>query len=217
MFYDKSFFTRRRKDIGIISVLAIIISSFSLFFYQQNLSEQNIKNSIFNQYRDRQIESTQSIAEHISSDLKLLRSILQGMAHSTYFQQGVLYGEKIGKITQEKFSEINNVTKVDVLFITDKNNIITNYIGSEGESSFVNTSLSIRDYIHKTRNTLQPIFSDGFEGLDKIYRIALAVPIINSDTGEYIGTIGAKIPTESFFSLYGNIHDINSQFLVIFD
>ena len=217
MFYDKSFFTRRRKDIGIISVLAIIISSFSLFFYQQNLSEQNIKNSIFNQYRDRQIESTQSIAEHISSDLKLLRSILQGMAHSTYFQQGVLYGEKIGKITQVKFSEINNVTKVDVLFITDKNNIITNYIGSEGESSFVNTSLSIRDYIHKTRNTLQPIFSDGFEGLDKIYRIALAVPIINSDTGEYIGTIGAKIPTESFFSLYGNIHDINSQFLVIFD
>ena len=217
MFYDKSFFTRRRKNIGIISVLAIIISSLSLFFYQQNISEQNIKYSIFNQYRDRQIESTQSIAEHISSDLKLLRSILQGMAHSTYFQQGVLYGEKIGKITQEKFSEINNVTKVDVLFITDKNNIITNYIGSEGESSFVNTSLSIRDYIHKTRNTLQPIFSDGFEGLDKIYRIALAVPIINSDTGEYIGTIGAKIPTESFFSLYGNIHDINSQFSVIFD
>ena len=29
--------------------------------------------------------------------------------------------------------------------------------------------------------------------------------------------VGVTIPTESFFSLYGNIHDINSQFLVIFD
>jgi signal transduction histidine kinase len=217
MFYDKSFITRRRKEIEIISVLAIIISSFSLFFYQQNIAEQNIKDSIFNQYRDRQIESTKSIAEHISSDLKLLRSILQGIADSSNVQQGVLHGEKIEKIIQEKFSEVNNITKVDGLFIADKNNIITNYIASEGELSFVNANLSIRDYIQKTKNILQPIFSNGFEGLDNTYRIALAVPIINRDTGEYIGTVGVKIPTESFFSLYGNVHDINSQFLVVYD
>jgi hypothetical protein len=53
--------------------------------------------------------------------------------------------------------------------------------------------------------------------MDNIERIALAVPIINSDTREYIGIVAAKIPTESFFSLYGNIRDINSQFLVVYD
>ena len=52
------FLSRKRKEIGIISVLAIIISSFILFFYQQNITEQNIKDSVFNQYKDRQIETT---------------------------------------------------------------------------------------------------------------------------------------------------------------
>ena len=104
MISNRDFFSEKRKEIGIISVVLIIISSVSLFFYQQNVTEQNVKNTIFTQYRDRQIESTQSIAEHISSDLKLLRSILQGMADSTYLQQGVLYGEKIKRIMQDKFT-----------------------------------------------------------------------------------------------------------------
>jgi uncharacterized membrane protein len=65
----RNFFSKKRKEIGIISVCLIIISSFGLFFYQQNITEQNVKNSIFDQYKDRQIESTQAIAEHISSDI----------------------------------------------------------------------------------------------------------------------------------------------------
>ena len=211
------FFSKKRKEIGIISVFLIIISSFGLFFYQQNITEQNVKNSIFTQYKDRQIESTRAIAEHISSDLKLLRSILQGIADSTYLQQGVLYGDKIDKLMQEKFPEVNNVTKVDGLFIADENNIVTTHIVSKGQRSFVNIDISFREYIQDTKNTLRPVFSDGFKGIDNIDRIALTVPIINSDTGKYIGIIGAEIPTESFFAHYGNIRDINSQFLVIFD
>ena len=37
---EKGDFSRKRKEIGIISVAAIIISSFILFFYQQNITEQ---------------------------------------------------------------------------------------------------------------------------------------------------------------------------------
>src|SRR5688572_20524383 len=211
------FFSKKRKEIGILSVVLIIISSFGLFFYQQNITEQDVKDSIFTQYKDRQIESTHAIAEHISSDLKLLRAILQGIADSTYLQQGVVYGEKIENIIREKFSEVNNVTKVDGLFIADENNIVTTHIVSKGQRSFVNIDISFREYIQDTKNTLRPVFSDGFKGIDNIDRIALTVPIINSDTGKYIGIIGAEIPTESFFANYGNIRDINSQFLVIYD
>src|SRR5919197_1014213 len=32
-----------------------------------------------------------------------------------------------------------------------------------------------------------------------------------------MGVVGSVIPTESFFAHYGNIHDINSRFLVVFD
>jgi len=118
---------------------------------------------------------------------------------------------------QEKFSEVNNVTKVDTIFIADKDDIVSYEIVSEGTRSFINIDLSFREYIQETKNTLRSTFSDGFKGIDTIERIALAVPIVNSSSGEFMGIVGAKIPTESYFSLYGNIQDINSQFLVVSD
>ncbi|HEY8522532.1 MAG TPA: ATP-binding protein [Nitrososphaeraceae archaeon] len=214
---EGDFFSRKRKEIGIISVVAIIISSFSLFFYQQNITEQNIKDSIFNQYKNRQIESTQIISERIESDLKLIMSLLQGIADSVPLQQGELYGDRIQKLMNEKFDQINDITKVDGLFIADEDNIITYNIVSEGKRSFVNIDISFRDYIQETRNTLKPVFSDGFKGIDNIFSIALTVPIVNSDSGKYIGTIGIQIPTEPFFAHSGNINNVNSQFLVAYD
>jgi signal transduction histidine kinase len=216
MIYDRDFFLKR-KEIGIISIVVIIVSSFGLFFYQQNITEQNVKNSIFTQYKDRQIESTQTISEHISSDLQLIMSILQGIADSSLLQQGLLYGDRIDKMMREKFYEINNVTKVDTIFIGDKDDIISYEIVTEGTRSFMNIDISFRDYIQETKNTLRPVFSDGFKGIDNIERIALSVPIVNSSSGEYMGIVGVKIPTEPFFSLYGNIQDINSQFLIVYD
>ncbi|HZL23664.1 MAG TPA: ATP-binding protein [Nitrososphaeraceae archaeon] len=212
-----NFLFRKRKEIGIISVLVIIISSFSLFFYQQNITEQNIKDSIFNQYKDRQIETTQIISERIESDLKLIMSILQGIADSVPLQQGELYGDKIQKIMKEKFDQINDITKVDGLFIADEDNIITYNIVSEGKRSFVNIDISFRDYVQETRNSLRPTFSNGFKGIDNMFSIALTVPIVNSDSGKYIGIIGIQIPTEPFFAHSGNINNVDSQFLVAYD
>ena len=147
----------------------------------------------------------------------MIVSILQGIADSPRFQHGELYGDKILQIGKDKFSQVNNISQVDGLFIVDENNIMTTHIVSEGKRSFVNIDMSYRNYIRDTKDTLQPVFSDGFKGIDGTFRIALSVPIINSDSGKYIGIVGVTIPTESFFSLYGNIHDINSQFLVIYD
>ena len=214
---EDSFFSKRRKEIGIISVIVIIISSFGLFFYQQNLTEQNVRNSIFTQYRDRQIESTNLLAENISSDLQLLMSILEGIADSSLLQKGLLSGDTINKIIQKKFLQINNITKIDGIFIADKDDIVTYELDSPGIKSSINTDLSFRKDIQDLRKTLSPIFSEGFTGIDNVLRIAVAVPILNNTNGEYIGLVGVKIPTESFFSLYGNIHDINSQFLVVYD
>ena len=147
----------------------------------------------------------------------MIISILQGMADSPRFQQGELYGDNILKIVKDKFSQVNDVTKIDGLFIVDGDNILTTHVVPKGQRSFININMSFRDYIGETKNTLKPVFSDGFRGIDGIFRIALTVPIVNSNSGKYIGVVGVTIPTESFFSLYGNIHDINSQFLVIYD
>jgi signal transduction histidine kinase len=71
--------------------------------------------------------------------------------------------------------------------------------------------------VQETINTLQPVFSNGYKGIDDINRIALIVPIVNNTSNEYIGLVGAEIPTEPFFSHYGNIVDIKSQFIVAYD
>ena len=209
--------TGRVRKIGIISVILISIVSYGLFFYLQNINGQNIRESIFNSQLDRQSESTRTITQHIGSDLRLLESMLQDLADSAYLQQGYLSGDKTAKLVEEKFDQLNTVTKVDGLFIADDQDVITLHKVPKGLRSFVNINISSRDYVTQTKNTLKPVFSDGFEWIDGKYKIAITYPIINRDTGKYIGLVAAEIPTVEFFENYGNVHDINSQFLVVYD
>jgi signal transduction histidine kinase len=214
---NNSLFSGRITGIGIISTILIIVISYGLFFYLQNITEENVKNSLFVQQRDRQIESTKAMGQHISSDLHWIMSILQGLSDSTYLQQGELYGDRVEKLMSERFDQINAITKVDGLFITDKDDTITFNKVAEGQRSFVNIDISFRDYVQKTRNTLRNVFSNGFEGIDGVYRIALTFPIINRENGQYVGMVGVEIPTVDFFARYANVYDVNSKFLVSYD
>lgn len=45
----------------------------------------------------------------------------------------------------------------------------------------------------------------------------ITYPIISLKDGHYIGTVAAHLPTIELFGNYGNVYDINSQFLVAFD
>ena len=211
------FFSDNKSKLSIISMILIIIISYSLFYYQEKIAEENIKNEMFLQQRDEQIESTKVMAEHISSDLKLIMSILQGLTDSIYLQQGELYGDKIEKLFNEKFRDITSITKVDGLFIADRDDIITYNIVSEGQRSFVNIDISFREYVQQVKSKLKPIFSDGYKGMDGKYKISLIAPIINREDGQYIGLIGVEIPSKDFFAHYGNINNINSSFLVAYD
>src|ERR687889_566934 len=210
-------FSGRVKEIGIISIILIVILSYALFFYLQNITEQNIRDSLFEQQKERQIQATKAISQHIGSDLRLVMSILQGLADSAYLQQGELSVDKTNKLMQEKYSQANTLTTVDGLFIADKDDIITSNIVSKGQRSFINIDISFRDYVKETRTTLTPTFSNGFEGIDGKYRIAMTYPIINRETGEYVGLVGAEIPTIPFFEYYGNIYDVKSQYLAVLD
>lgn len=157
------------------------------------------------------------MAQHIGSDLSLVASILQGLADSNYLQQGELFGDRIDKLMRERFDQINNITRVDGLFIADRDDIITYNIVTEGHRSFVNIDISFRDYVLETKKTLRPVFSEGFEGIDGIYRIAITFPIINRENGQYIGMVGVQIPTIDFFARYGNVYSIGSQYLASLD
>ena len=203
--------------LGVISIIIIAITSYGLFFLLQYENEKNIRESIFEQELDRQLKSTNSISQHIGSDLRYITSVLQDLADSVYLQNENLSGDKVDKIVDEKFRQLNSVTKVDGLLITDKDGIINVHKASKGLKSFVNIDISSRDYIKQTKSNLQSVYSNGFTGIDGKYRIAITYPIVSLADGHYIGTAIADLPTIDFFKTYGNVENINSQFLVAFD
>jgi hypothetical protein len=203
-----------RVHIGIVSIIFIIALSYGLLFYLHNITEQEVRKSLFDQQVQRQMEATKSISEHISSDLSLVMNMLDGLANSIYLQEGDLSGDGAKKILEEKYNQFNTI--VNRLFILDKDDIVTVILAPKRSDISVGTDFSFRDWVKETRSSLMPVFSDGFERMG-IYRIFITYPIINRTSGEYIGLLGTSIPTVQFFAHYGNVDNINSQFLVAYN
>jgi signal transduction histidine kinase len=212
--YD-SISSSKTKRIGIIFIILIVIISYGLFFYLQSSTETNIKTNLFDEQKQRQTDSTRAVSQHASSDLNLVLTSLKSLANYGYIQQGELTNDKARSLLQETYLQINSI--LDRLFIVDKNGIVMVNMVPKGETTFVGSNVSKFDWITQTKIEKKPVFSNGYMGLDGKYRIAITYPIINRDTGQYMGLLGAVIPTIQFFSHYGNIYDIDSRFLVAYD
>ena len=213
--YIMNRFPTGAKKIGIISIILVVIISYGIFFELQYMTENNIRNSLFEQQKQRQIASTIALSQHIGTDLDLVMARLQDLANSAILQQEDLSSNKTKKIAEERYLQINSL--VDKLFIADKNNIVTLNIVPKGQKTFVGSNISRLDGGRQSRIEQKPAFSNGYAGLDGKYRIAITYPIIKRDPGKYIGLVGSLIPTVEFFARHGNVHDINSQFLVVYD
>ena len=204
----------RIKETLIISIVVIVILSYGLFFYLQSITESNIRYSLFEEQKMRQIDSTRDVSEHIGSDISLAVAMLDTLANSFYLQQGDVAGDGIKKLMKEKYIQFNTI--IDRLFILDKDDIMVNSFAPLGSETFLGIDFSFRDWVKETKSGLTPVFSNGFERQD-VYRIFITYPIVNRETGQYIGLVGLSIPTVNFFAHYGNVLDINSQFLAVFD
>lgn len=197
---------------GILSVILIVIFSFGTFYFIQNLTESEVRSSLIKEQVGRQLTSTMAVSQHIGSDLSLVDAVLDGLANSGFLQNGELSSEKTKDLMEQKYATVDQI--VSRLFVLDKNDIVTIGLSPEGTDRYLGADFSQRGWVQQAKQTLRTVISDGFER-QGIYTIFIAMPIINRDNNQYIGIIGASIPTEAFFSHYGNVHDINSQFLVV--
>lgn len=207
-------FSHRIREIGIISIILIIIFSNGLLFYFQNITEHDLRNSLFEDQKQRQLDSTKEISQHIGSDINLVLAMLHGLANSAYLQQGEMSGHSTKKLVEEQYAQFNNI--VDRIFVLNKNSIMTISLASPGADTFLGNDFSYRDWVQKTKTSLTPIFSNGFESLG-LYRVFITIPVINRQTNEYNGIVGTSILTEPFFAHYGNINDVSSQSLMALD
>src|SRR5919112_1133166 len=139
-----SLFSGKVKEIGIISMISIILFSFGLLFYIQNITQTNIKVSLFEQQKQRQIESTKSISEHIGSDLNLVVSMLDGLANSFYLQDDI-YSDNTKKLVEEKYNQFTPV--INRLFVLDKNDVVTINLAPRRSDIFVGADYSFRDWV----------------------------------------------------------------------
>ena len=172
---------KRFIEIGIISIVLIVILSYGLYFLFQDITEDNIKQTLFEQKRQRQLDSNKAISQHIASDIDSILTKLKVVANYGSVQQGNLTGDKTEQILGEMYNDARaQVGKTDILFIVDKNGIIR-LVASDDEyqRSFVGPDISFRDYFINTKMTLELVFSNGLRSLDGTYRIIITYPIIN--------------------------------------
>ena len=142
---------------------------------------------------------------------------LQAISNSDLLQQGDISSNETKRVLQEMHTQIDTITPIDRLLILDNNDIVTVDVTSEGEETFVGIDFSYRDWVNLTKSTRTAVFSNGFDGIDGKYKIAISYPIIDKISGEYLGLVGTLIPTIPFFEHYGNIYDIKSQYLAVLD
>jgi signal transduction histidine kinase len=208
----------KAKPLAIISIVLIIAISYGLFFYLENTTEQNIRNSIIQQQLQNQLRDIQALSRHIGTDLTLVVDNLHGLANSKYVQQGDLSSNNTRKLAEDTYTRLNGRDNIiDRLVIADKTGFETIGLAAKGQQSFAGTNISSRPWVQETLKSQAPTFSNGFVGLDGNYRIAIGYPIANLENGQYTGLIGALIPFESFLSQYGNVHNIKSKYLAAYD
>ena len=212
-----SFFTANNSVI-IVAILIIIIP-LSLFFYLQQETESSIRTSIFEQQKQNQIDASKAIATHLQSDIQLIESRLQALAISPTIRDGDFTSNVTTRLLKESYKTINSTTPVDRLFLLNKDSITVLDISPPGTQNYTGINFSFRDWVNQTRDTLSPVISNVFLGIDDKNRIAMTYPIVisNASGSFYNGLVGVLIPTAEFFNFYGNTYDIQSQYLAVLD
>jgi hypothetical protein len=70
------------------------------------MTEDSIKQSLFEQQRHRQLDSNKAVSQHIVSDIGSILANLKIVANSVYVQQGNLTGNKTEQILGEVYKVI---------------------------------------------------------------------------------------------------------------
>jgi signal transduction histidine kinase len=211
----KSYISIKSKKTAIICIIVIIAASYGLFFYLQSSTEMDIRSNLFADQKQRQTESTKAISQHINSDLNLVLANLKILGNYGHVQSGDLSNINVKNLMQEIFPQISPIA--DRLYIMNQNGTIIMEKTQSGEQTHIGRNISKIAWISKSKADKVPTFSNGYVGLDGVYRIGVTYPIINRDTGQYIGLVGAAIPSIKFFSHYGNLYHVDFGFLAVYD
>jgi signal transduction histidine kinase len=200
----------------IISIL-IFSLAFGLYFFSRGSAEDSIRELLFEQQKQEQIENTQSLSNRIESDLDRVVMRLELLAREPGLQKGELTSQETSTLLKQADTHINSrITPIDTLGLLNSSNILVN-ISPDEFRSYIGLDRSQTGYVEEVNKSWQPYISSGFAGALGRYIIAIGVPITNLETGSHVGIIATAPLTAKFFERYGNILNVNAQFIVALD
>lgn len=185
-----------------IVVLALIVGfalGFSIYF--QLVNEQSIKATLFEEQRIRQSQSMEARARQISSELESILGRLQGIANSNYIQEGELSGDRISTLLAENYNPVKE--SVRSIFILDSNDVETATTVLLDDQNSMGLLHFGKDYVAETKVKLAPVLSRSYSGVNGTSYVILSYPVIQRESGEYLGLVAAVIPLQQILSGLG--------------
>lgn len=70
-----------------------------------------------------------------------------------------------------------------------------------GENPSLGFNVTYRKWVNEIKTQQIHVFSNGIDGRGGRYRIAITYPIVNNNTGEYLGIVGMLIHTTIFLKI----------------
>jgi signal transduction histidine kinase len=200
----------------IISILIFSIA-FGLYFFYRGSAEDNVRELLLEQQKQQQIDNTKSLSEQVESDLDRVIMRLELLAREPALQRGELTSQETSSLLKQAESDINSqITPIDTLGLLNSSNILVN-ISPDEQRKYIGLDRSQTEYVQEVNKSWQSYISSGFVGALGRYIIGIGVPITNLETGRHVGIIATAPLTTQFFERYGNILNINTQFIVSLD
>jgi signal transduction histidine kinase len=200
----------------IISFL-IFSAAFGSYFFFRGSAEESVRELLFEQQKQQQIENTKSLSRHIESDLDRVVMRLELLAREPTLQRGELASQETSTLLKQAESDINSqITPIDTLGLLNSSNTLVS-ISPDEYRKYIGLDRSQTEYVQEVNKSWQPYISSGFVGAVGRYIIAIGVPITNLETGRHVGIIATAPFTTQFFERYGNILNINTQYIVAVD
>ncbi|HEU4446195.1 MAG TPA: sensor histidine kinase, partial [Nitrososphaeraceae archaeon] len=211
--------SRLRKPLLFSIIISILIFStaFGLYFFFRGSAEDSVRELLFEQQQQQQIENTKSLGEHVESDLDRVVMRLELLAREPALQKGELTSQEASTLLKQAESDINSqITPIDTLGLLNSSNALVN-ISPDEYRKYIGLDRSQTEYVQEVNKSWQPYISSGFAGALGRYIIGIGVPITDLETGMHVGIIATAPFTSKFFERYGNILNINTQYIVAVD
>ena len=157
---------RLRRPLVTSIIISILIFSiaFGLYFFSKGSAEHSIRELLFDQQKQRQVESTKSLSEQIESDLDRVIMRLELLAREPALQNGELGTQEGSELLKQAESDINSqITSIDTLGLLNSSNILAN-ISPDEYRKYIGLDRSQTEYVQEVNRSWQPYISSGFTG-----------------------------------------------------